>query len=143
MSGMKENSKTSTYVVDGEYRLQYVSDGLREILPKLKMGVACYQQFRGREEPCRNCPLTHPRRKTDMFYNEDAGKWLKINAGRIDWPGAKDCHVILTKDVEERDFDEMCRFVNMKREILERKNFVPDKKNRFTGLYPREVYGWR
>ena len=105
MSGMKENSKTSTYVVDGEYRLQYVSDGLREILPKLKMGVACYQQFRGREEPCRNCPLTHPRRKTDMFYNEDAGKWLKINAGRIDWPGAKDCHVILTKDVPFRRYE--------------------------------------
>ena len=140
MSGMKENSKTNTYVVDGEYRLQYVSDSLREILPNLKMGATCYQQFRGREEPCRNCPLTHPRRKTDMFYNEDEGQWLKINTGRIDWPGAKDCHVILTKGVEERDFDEMCRFVNMKREILERKNSIPDKKNRFTGLYPRETF---
>ena len=57
-----------------------------------------------------------------LFYNEDQGKWLKINAGEVEWPGARNCHVILAKDIYEEDMDNLCRFVNMKKEILERRN---------------------
>lgn len=62
---------------DEEYRLQYVSEGLSEKFPELRLGGVCYQEFRGHDQPCRNCPLAHKKRKTDMFYNEDQQRWLK------------------------------------------------------------------
>lgn len=40
-------SKTNTYIIDEEYRLQYVSEGLSEKFPELRLGGVCYQEFRG------------------------------------------------------------------------------------------------
>lgn len=133
-------SKTNTYIIDEEYRLQYVSEGLSEKFPELRLGGVCYQEFRGHDQPCRNCPLAHKKRKTDMFYNEDQQRWLKINTGEITWPGAKGCHVILASDIEEKELDELCRFVDMKKELMGRKSTGRDEKNRLTGLFSREPF---
>ena len=133
----EKNTETITYIVDGEYRIQYMSKALAKNFSNFEPGEICYEKFRGREQPCRNCPLTHENRKTDMFYNEDQGKWLKINAGEIEWPGAQNCHVILTRDICEEDMDNLCRFVNMKKDILEKKNSRQAEKNKLTGLFAR------
>ena len=61
----------------------------------------------------------------------------KINAGEVEWPGARNCHVILAKDIYEEDMDNLCRFVNMKKEILERRNPGKTEKNKLTGLFAR------
>ena len=45
-------SKTNTYIIDEEYRLQYVSEGLSEKFPELRLGGVCYQEFRGHDQPC-------------------------------------------------------------------------------------------
>ena len=136
----EKNTETNTYVIDREYRIQYVNENLAKKFPGLKTGDVCYEKFRGSEKPCRNCPLAHKKRKTDMFYNEDEQKWLKINAGEIEWPGASGCHVILTQDITEQDLDELCRFVNMKKEIVERRNSSKDETNKLTGLFLREPF---
>ena len=60
-----------------------MSKALMKQFSDFEPGEICYEMFRGREKPCRNCPLAHPNRKTDLFYNEDQGKWLKINAGEV------------------------------------------------------------
>lgn len=52
------------------------------------------------------------------------------NAGEVEWPGARNCHVILAKDIYEEDMDNLCRFVNMKKEILERRNPGKTEKNK-------------
>lgn len=75
-----------------------------------------------------------------MFYNEDQQRWLKINTGEITWPGAKGCHVILASDIEEKELDELCRFVDMKKELMGRKSTGRDEKNRLTGLFSREPF---
>ena len=113
----EKRTETITYIVDESYRIQYMSKALMKQFSDFEPEEICYEKFRGREKPCRNCPLAHPNRKTDLFYNEDQGKWLKINAGEVEWPGARNCHVILAKDIYEEDMDNLCRFVNMKKEI--------------------------
>ena len=133
----EKRTETITYIVDESYRIQYMSKALMKQFSDFEPGEICYEKFRGREKPCRNCPLAHPNRKTDLFYNEDQGKWLKINAGEIEWPGARKCHVILAKDIYEEDMDNLCRFVNMKKEILERRNPGKTEKNKLTGLFAR------
>ena len=136
----EKNTETNTYVVDREYRLQYIGKNLKKRFPDLKLGDVCYEKFRRKENPCRNCPLAHKNRKTDMFYNEDEQKWMKINAGEIEWPGATGCHVILTREVTEKNLDELCRFVNMKKEVVERKNSCKGERNKLTGLFSREPF---
>ncbi len=133
----EKRTETITYIVDESYRIQYMSKALMKQFSDFEPGEICYEKFRGREKPCRNCPLAHPNRKTDLFYNEDQRKWLKINAGEIEWPGARKCHVILAKDIYEEDMDNLCRFVNMKKEILERRNPGKTEKNKLTGLFAR------
>ena len=133
----EKRTETITYIVDESYRIQYMSKALMKQFSNFEPGEICYEMFRGREKPCRNCPLAHPNRKTDLFYNEDQGKWLKINAGEVEWPGAGNCHVILAKDIYEEDMDNLCRFVNMKKEILERRNPGKTEKNKLTGLFAR------
>lgn len=133
----EKRTETITYIVDESYRIQYMSKALMKQFSDFEPGEICYEKFRGREKPCRNCPLAHPNRKTDLFYNEDQGKWLKINAGEVEWPGARNCHVILAKDIYKEDMDNLCRFVNMKKEILERRNLGKTEKNKLTGLFAR------
>ena len=136
----EKRTETITYIVDESYRIQYMSKALAKQFSNFKPGEICYEKFRGREKPCRNCPLAHPNRKTDLFYNEDQGKWLKINAGEVEWPRARNCHVILAKDIYEEDMDNLCRFVNMKKEILERRNPGKTEKNKLTGLFARNPF---
>ena len=45
--------------------------------------------------------------------------------------------MILAKDIYEEDMDNLCRFVNMKKEILERRNLGKTEKNKLTGLFAR------
>lgn len=136
----EKRTETITYIVDESYRIQYMSKALAKQFSNFEPGEICYEKFRGREKPCRNCPLAHPNRKTDLFYNEDQGKWLKINAGEVEWPGARNCHVILAKDIYVEDMDNLCRFVNMKKEILERRNPGKTEKNKLTGLFARNPF---
>ena len=136
----EKRTETITYIVDESYRIQYMSKALAKQFSDFEPGEICYEKFRGREKPCRNCPLAHPNRKTDLFYNEDQGKWLKINAGEVEWPRARNCHVILAKDIYEEDMDNLCRFVNMKKEILERRNPGKTEKNKLTGLFARNPF---
>ena len=136
----EKRTETITYIVDESYRIQYMSKALAKQFSNFKPGEICYEKFRGREKPCRNCPLAHPNRKTDLFYNEDQGKWLKINAGEVEWPGARNCRVILAKDIYEEDMDNLCRFVNMKKEIMERRNPGKTEKNKLTGLFARNPF---
>ena len=135
-----KRTETITYIVDESYRIQYMSKALAKQFSDFEPGEICYEKFRGREKPCRNCPLAHPNRKTDLFYNEDQGKWLKINAGEVEWPGARNCRVILAKDIYEEDMDNLCRFVNMKKEIMERRNPGKTEKNKLTGLFARNPF---
>ena len=136
----EKRTETITYIVDESYRIQYMSKALAKQFSNFEPGEICYEKFRGREKPCRNCPLAHPNRKTDLFYNEDQGKWLKINAGEVEWPRARNCHVILAKDIYEEDMDNLCRFVNMKKEIMERRNPGKTEKNKLTGLFARNPF---
>ena len=66
----EKRTETITYIVDESYRIQYMSKALMKQFSEFEPGEICYEKFRGREKPCRNCPLAHPNRKTDLFYND-------------------------------------------------------------------------
>ena len=48
--------------------------------------------------------------------------------------------MILAKDIYEEDMDNLCRFVNMKKEIMERRNPGKTEKNKLTGLFARNPF---
>ena len=52
----EKRTETITYIVDESYRIQYMSKALAKQFSDFEPGEICYEKFRGREKPCRNCP---------------------------------------------------------------------------------------
>lgn len=50
-------TKTMTYMVDEEYRIQFLNHYAKEEYPNIKIGDVCYKAFRGEEVPCKDCPF--------------------------------------------------------------------------------------
>ena len=86
----EKRTETITYIVDESYRIQYMSKALAKQFSDFEPGEICYEKFRGREKPCRNCPLAHPNRKTDLFYNEDQGEMAENQCRRGRVAGSKE-----------------------------------------------------
>lgn len=50
-------TKTMFYMLDEQYRIQYVNNYIKDFYPDIKVGEHCYKVFQGTKEPCKDCPL--------------------------------------------------------------------------------------
>jgi len=50
-------TKTMFYMVDENYRIQYVNNYIKDFYPDIKVGELCYKVFHGEKEPCKDCLL--------------------------------------------------------------------------------------
>ena len=50
-------TKTMLYLIDKEYRIQYVNNYVKEVYPDIKAGEFCYKVFQGEKVPCKDCFL--------------------------------------------------------------------------------------
>lgn len=48
---------TMLYIIDEEYRLQYVNNYAKETYPNIQVGDCCYRAIRGNDTPCKDCFL--------------------------------------------------------------------------------------
>lgn len=62
-------SRLYVYHIDENYKLTYISKGLKRKFPKLQLGEYCHKFFFGNEKPCKDCPLIVGKKK----YFEDRG----------------------------------------------------------------------
>lgn len=50
-------TQTIVYLVDDEYRLQFINSYGKEQYPKIRNGEYCYKAFKGNNSPCEDCVL--------------------------------------------------------------------------------------
>lgn len=50
-------TRTMLYMVDEEYRIQYVNNYAKDAYPNIKIGDLCYKAIRGEDVPCKDCLL--------------------------------------------------------------------------------------
>lgn len=62
-------SRLYVYHIDSDYKMTYISKGLKRKFPKIQPGVYCHKFFFGNEKPCKDCPLITNKKK----YFEDRG----------------------------------------------------------------------
>ena len=51
------------YHIDDEYNITYLSNSMKKLFPKLKVGGKCYQQMFGLDKRCRDCPFASHKKK--------------------------------------------------------------------------------
>lgn len=52
-----ELTETIVYLIDGEFKIQYINSYGRESYPQIKQGDYCYRALKNNDAPCKNCPL--------------------------------------------------------------------------------------
>lgn len=50
-------TKTMFYLIDEDYKIQYINDYVKESYPNIKVGDLCYCALQGESTPCKTCPL--------------------------------------------------------------------------------------
>lgn len=84
-----DHMPSGIYVIDEDYRLQYVNNMVQSIYPKVKLGQMCHKVFMKNDAPCENCPalgdLTESR--STELYNPNSKMWMIANASPIRWSG--------------------------------------------------------
>ena len=50
-------TRTIIYLIDDEFRIQFVNSFGKEEYPAIKQGDFCYKALQGADSPCKNCPL--------------------------------------------------------------------------------------
>lgn len=80
-------AKNHAYVIDHDYRVVYLDRQARRVFPHGRVGAICYESFRGRTEPCRDCPWNpdEPLNQT-VIYSNRLDQWYSITCLEIDWP---------------------------------------------------------
>lgn len=116
--------ETSAYVIDGDYRIVYFNDKAAESFPGLQWGMCCYHALRGESAPCHDCPLLLDHSNKGLLYNQVLQSWVETEVSDIEWPGAGDCHIFLSRKTDKPDLG------------------VPDSPpiDSLTGLYTRAAF---
>ena len=90
-------SRLYVYHIDDQFKLTYISKGLKRKFPSLNLGDYCHKFFFGNERPCKDCPLITGKKK----YFEDRGSQFECSLVLKDRKD-KD-NVMLIKQLNEYD----------------------------------------
>lgn len=84
-------------IKDGTYELLYLNQKTKTLDPKAREGMACYQAFFERSEPCPNCPLS---RRGGEIYNPKYGLWTRVRLAPMKWDDY-DAYLLTCFDITE------------------------------------------
>lgn len=101
MDKLSGNENSKIYIINSDYRIVSCNEELKKTFPELECGQICYEALCDEKEPCRDCPLARQARDSAVFYNKKVKKWVEINSGAVDWPGAGVCSMVLAKEIDE------------------------------------------
>ena len=120
--------KKSLYVIDKDYHLVYLDEGIKRSFPEAKAGDFCYQIFGRVDSPCQNCPLKPGKGEVQFLYNKFLRQRFQIQLSYLEWPGAGECALIIAREFEggEPGYQE---------QIWEK-----DCRDSLTGLYIRSCF---
>lgn len=79
-------TQTMVYLIDDEYRLQFINSYGKEQYPQIKEGDYCYKAFKGENSPCRDCifnTIPTEGRYVENLYMPFMDRSFLVSAGRI------------------------------------------------------------
>lgn len=91
-----DNAPSAIYVIDEQYRLQYVNNIILDVTPHIKLGKKCHEVFMQNDRPCPNCPAENCQSGpcSTEIYNPYTKMWLLVNASPIRWSGYENMRII-------------------------------------------------
>ncbi len=91
-----DNMPSAIYVIDEDYRLQYVNNMALKVYPNVTAGQKCHRVFMHNQSPCPNCPAADcmggPR--STEIYNPYSKIWMIANASPIRWSGRDNMRLV-------------------------------------------------
>ncbi|WP_027296538.1 putative bifunctional diguanylate cyclase/phosphodiesterase [Robinsoniella sp. KNHs210] len=117
ITSVKESIRMTKTVLDGihaaaytvgmeDYRISFVNQELRNMLPDIQEKDLCYQALWNNQKPCSHCPIPHlnednPSRKMEI-YNEKLNKYLSIDSVRVLGSDSKPVAIFTGYDISKR-----------------------------------------
>lgn len=105
MGSVFGEAEISAYVVDNDHRIIYFNKTLEQRFSNLRTGQLCYRALRGTDAPCPECPLRVAHDGKALVYNRILKKWINVEIGDIEWPGAGPCHILLCRQASGDEVD--------------------------------------
>ncbi len=99
-------TRTILYMVDEEYRIQYINNYAKDVYPNNKIGDFCYKAIRGEDAPCKEC-LLHKLKEQEFIessmylpYLEDS---FRVSVSRVKVQDNRNAYVLtLQKQTDSR-----------------------------------------
>ena len=120
--------KKSLYVIDRDYRLVYLDEGIKKCFPEARTGDYCYQLFGRADSPCQNCPLKPGKGEVQFLYNKYLRQRFQIQLSHLEWPGAGECTLIIAREFEGEESE------------YQEEIWGKDCRDSLTGLYIRSCF---
>lgn len=96
MQTILDNQNSWIYVIEpGTYKLLYINQKTRDLVPDAKAGMCCHKAFFGKDAPCDPCPASgvgNGRKNCTMeIYNPILHVWSSADASLITWKNREAC----------------------------------------------------
>lgn len=104
-------TKMMIYMIDTEYRLQFINNYAKEEYPNINIGDCCYKAIRGENTPCRECPIKAVEENTftdDYVYIPFLDSGFHMRAAKVEIQENKKGYVVTLqkqlnlKEVQQR-----------------------------------------
>lgn len=102
MTKLMKQSSSCIYIVDQDHRLIFFNETLKKDFPDVVPGDLCYKVLRGKDTPCKNCPIHTPDNQQDdsrRFYNKFTNDFLTLEMTPIEFPGHGSCYLLIGRIV--------------------------------------------
>lgn len=98
-----DNLPSAIYVIDEQYRLQYVNNMVMDVYPGVELMQKCHEVFMCNSATCPNCPAAgalHDPCSAEI-YNPYSKMWMIANASRIRWSGDDNMRLICCQIISQ------------------------------------------
>lgn len=98
--------KNGMYIIDEQFKIQYLNKYCKEIYPDIKEGDICFEKMSNNDSMCPDCPLRNPNYES-TFYNKKFKTWINASSTLIDYNNNPSCKAIMFKSWRENRFDDI------------------------------------
>lgn len=140
-------TQTMLYMVDDDYKIQFVNHFAKQEYPNIKAGDYCYKAFKGEESPCKECMIRQLENNQylDSYrylpYLEDS---FRVNAAKIKNKDNRDAYLLTLQrkanlqPVDQRGLTEQ-KFVFALQQLYKDIIAVEIRKDTFYNLFKEDV----
>ena len=96
-----ELTETIVYLIDDEFRIQFINSFGKENYPEIKQGDYCYKALQNQDSPCKSCPLKNVAKDgkySECLYMPYMERNFYINACRIMMTDNRDGYMMTLQD---------------------------------------------